>query len=385
VKDYFSGKSIQGAEAQSEAVNALADEQGKITLTVEDTDVTKLQIHVNAAGYRPEDMTLDASHTGVFSIALVPDKKTVYVSKERGTYDVYAADLDGKNKKLLLAGTGLEGSNIGLVVSPDGSQAALVSTRDNNRDEDGYLLYALTLITIAEGTHQTVDHAQQIQLVDWLGGRLIYRSTIAGASAANSQRNRLLAYNDATNNRTQLAAANQFNMVLSANGYLYYGASSTDPKATLGLFRVKPDSSGRERLSDQEVWTGLRSSQEAITVQTPTGWYAFDLGTKKILSIGAPSSFNTYMFVSNSKNTTVWVDTRDGKGVLLAKRPNGSIQTIVSQAGLTYPVRWVTDDILIYRVVTGAETADYIVSPNDHPIPHKLTDTTATHGYLQAS
>jgi len=385
VKDFLSGKPIAGAEAESESVNALSDKNGKIVLTVSDTNITSLDIALNAPGYRTEKITLNGTVTQHTELAMVPSQKTVFVSKESGKYDVYSSDLDGRDKKLLLAGSGLEGNTISLAVSPDNSQAALVSTRDNLRDEDGYLLYALTFINVATGASVTVDHAQQLQLVDWLGTKLIYRSTSASASAANPARNRLVAYNYQANARTQLAAANQFNTVLSANGYVYYSVSSNDPNASLGLYRVKPDTSDRERLTDQEVWTGLRTGLNTISLQTPAGWFSFDLSSKKVQSSGAPANFTSFYFAADPKDTQkAWADTRDGKGVLLLKQNDSDqTKTLVVQPGLAAPLRWLNDQTLIYRVVTSSESADYAVSTEGGP-PRKISNVSATYSYVQA-
>jgi len=208
---------------------------------------------------------------------------------------------------------------------------------------------------------------------------------VASASAANPARNRLVAYNYQANARTQLAAANQFNTVVSADGYLYYSASSNDPTASLGLYRVKPDASGRERLSDQEVWTGLRTTINTLSLQTPAGWSNFDLSTKKLQPGSAPGSFVSFYFAPDTKGAqNVWADTRDGKGVLLLKK-NDSDQatTLVTQPGLTAPLRWVADRAIIYRVVTSSESADYVVS-TDGGTPRKISNVTATYSYVQA-
>jgi hypothetical protein len=243
----------------------------------------------------------------------------------------------------------------------------------------------IPFIDLEQGTSVTVDHAQQLQLVDWLAGRLIYRSTIAGASASNAQRNRLIAYNYATNARVQLATANQFNTVISADGYIYYAASSTDPGATLGLFRVKPDSSGRERLSDQEVWTGLHTDVKTLSLQTPEGWIQYDLATKKTQKIATPPTFTSLFFAPDPKGMHLsWVDTRDGKAGLIVKAvSNDSVKTLAVQPGLAYPIRWLTDDILVYRAVTSSESADYAVSLSGGA-PRKISDVTASYGYIQA-
>lgn len=381
VVDYLSGKPVSGAEVASEEAIALSDKNGKVVLTVEDTDVTTLDVTVSAAGYRKEALTLDAAQTTSAKVSLVPAEKAVYLSKQSGKYGVYSSDLDGKNKKLLLAGTGNETGNMGLVVSPGNDLAAFVSTRDNKRDDDGYQLQALTMIDIKTGTAVTVDHAQQLQLVDWVGDRLIYRLTLAGASAANPQRSRLISFNYRANARTQLATANQFTTILSAKGYVYYAPSSSDPDAALGLYKVKTDGSGRKRLSDTEVWTGLRSTYNVLSLQTAEGWYSYALHTDQLSKASASASDVSYAFVDDSKSKrSVWTDTRDGKGVLLLYTVDKDAnKTLAAQDGLTGPVKWVGDKAITYRVITNAETADYVISP-DGGQPHKLADVTATRG-----
>ena len=384
VTDYVSGKPIAGAEANSDEANALSDKDGKITLTVEDTDVTKLDVTVGGKGYRTQALELDAESTATTTVVLVPSVKAVYISKQSGKYDLYSSDLDGQDKKLILPGTGLESSNIGVVVSPDGKRAALLSSRDNMRDDDGYLLQALTIIDLTDNTHVTVDHAEQLQFVDWIGNRLIYRTTLAGASASNPQRNRLISYNYESNARLQLATANQFNAIVSTHGFVYYTVSSTDPGAALGLFKVKVDGSGRKRLSEKEIWTAVRSGYDALALQTPDGWQQFTFSSEKFDQASQPSSLSTRSYIEESdSNRSIWTDNRDGKGVLLlhdnSKNTDKSLQT---QEGLTSPVRWASDKVIIYRVASGSETADYAISPNGGT-SRKIADVTATYGYAQ--
>lgn len=383
ITDFLSGKPIAGAEAESEALNALSDKDGKVLLTIDDVETTELPVRVNANGYRPETATLTADGPMPLKIALVPAQKTVFVSKQSGTYDVYMADLDGKNRRLLLAGSGHEDSAISLVVHPDNTRAALVSVRNMTRDKDGYSLRTLTLIDLQTGVAVAVDNAQQIQLVDWLGDRLIYRTTVAGGSAAQGQRNRLLSYNPESNARTQLAAANQFNVVTSIGGFLYYAPSSTDPDAALGLFKIKPDGSGRERLSSEEVWTALRPTYDSLALQTPASWYAYSLTSRQMSKTTMPTALTSYAFAEDPDQQRIaWTENRDGKGLLFV-RPHDKAQgqrTLVNQPGITYPVRWAGGKAIIYRVATSMETADYAVSP-DGGEAHKISDVTPTYGY----
>ncbi len=385
VKDYVSGKPIAGAEAGSEEANALSDKGGKATLTLDSVDGADLPVVFSAPGYRNETVLLDVATSSVPEVMLVPAGRAVFVSKQSGKYDVYATDLDGKDKKLLLAGTGTEESNISLVVNTGGTHVALVSTRDNVRDQDGYLLRTLTIINVSTGASSAVDRAEQIQLVDWTGDRLIYRSTIAGASGANPQRNRILSYNPVSNSRTQLATANQFNAVLSAADRIYYAMSSTDPSATLGLFVVKPDGTARKRLSKDEVWTGLRTSYNVFNLQTPDAWFTYDLRNEQLISTVAPPRIVAYAFVDEpgGNGRSVWSDTQNGKGVLmLYDTAKGTSKVLHSQDGITNPLRWIGSKAIIYRIANGAEIADYVASPDGGSV-RKIADVAATYGFAQ--
>jgi hypothetical protein len=384
ITDYVSGKPIEGVEVVQDGFNALSDASGKVILTVEDAETTTLAVTIRAQGYRTEERTLNALEATGTNVVLVPAHRHVFVSKQSGKYDVFSVDLDGANRKLLLAGSGSETTSLSLVVSPDGQYAAYVSTRDGMRDDDGYLLSSLTIINLKAGTSVVVDHAEQLQLVDWVGNRVVYRITIAGASAANPQRNRLIALNYETNSRAQLATANQFNTILSARGYIYYGASSTDPEATLGLFRIKPDGSGRKQLSQDEVWTGLRATYNSLSIQTPDGWQAYSLIDEKFTKSDAPSALTPYAYINDpAGKQSAWTDIRDGKGTLLVYDiTKEAHRTLVSQDGLTGPVRWLSGTLLVYRVSTSGETADYVVSTLGGPA-RKIVDATPSYGYTQ--
>jgi hypothetical protein len=59
----------------------------------------------------------------------------------------------------------------------------------------------------------------------------------------------------------------------------------------------------------------------------------------------------------------VWVDVRDGKGVLLSYRLDDKKEAAVKiTSGLMDPVYWINDSQVVYRVTTSQETADYVVS-----------------------
>jgi len=386
--DYLSGKPLANVEATSNGIEALSDKNGKITLTIDtgDADTSSIPVAIILSGYRTEQLNVSADVTKPTSVQLVTDRKDVFVSKQSGHYDVYKIDVDGKNRQVLLAATGNENENISLVVSPNGDQAALVSTRDNMRDSDGYLLTTLTLINVAAGTSVTLDHAEQIQIIDWIDKRLVYQEASAGASAANSQRYKLLSYDYVSSSRIQLATANQFNGVLTANSVIYFATSGNDPNAKPVFAKIRPDGTGRQTVYNQEVWSLFRTDYNTIAMQTPAGWANYALQTGIVAHADPPNSFVSRLYNdSPDGNQSLWVDTRDGQGALLVYKLADAKDSIVQTGdGLTYPVRWLNANTVIYSVANRAETAQYVLAL-DGGKPHKITDVTHTYGITQGN
>ena len=316
----------------------------------------------------------------------MPAGSDVFVAETNGTYDVYTAQLDGSNRKIVLPGTGLEQPAMALVVSPDGSQAALVSTRDAVRDSSGNLLQALTLINLKQGTSTTIDHAEQIQLIDWIGSQLVYETTAANTTGIDSQQNQLISYNTATSSRIQLATADQFNAVVSAKGAIYYSMSSADPTAKLGLFKINPDGTARQQLSTTEVLTAVRTAYGTLSLQSASGWSTYDLGSGSFTTSQTPASLTGDAFVDSPDGTkSIWSTADNGQGTLhLLTIASGDSSIVQAAGGITAPYRWTDDSHIIYRVAAQGETADYVTGATGGP-SHKIADVVATDGYTQAN
>lgn len=384
--DYLSNKGVANAQAESGQATAVADDKGIITLVLSDDDdsVTTVDITVAAGGYRTETFTADLLASESAPLVLVPAAPAVYLSKQSGKYDLIRSDIDGKNRKVLLAGSGTENNNVTMAVDADSKRAALVSTRDAVRDNDGYLLSTLTLVDLETGASQTLDHAEQIQLIDWVGTRLIYEQAVAGASASNSQRYRLIAYDYESNNRTQLAAANQFHAVMSAQGMIYYSISNTDPAAKPAFIRVKPDGTTRQTILAQETWSAFRTDYNTLALQTPTGWFAYTMSTNQAQKTNPPTVFQSRLYADQGSKHA-WIDPRDAQSALLAYDATSGKDTLIhQQAGMGYPLRWLNGSTLLYRVATPQEVADYAVSINGGQ-PKKISDVVNSYGFAQAN
>jgi len=379
IKDWLSGQPIQKAEASSGSADAQSDKNGKIVLTVESGgNATTLPVTITADTYRNQQLQLDLTTKTAQTVNMVPARKEVFISNRSGKDDVYKVDVDGKNEQLVLAGTGNEvPASLALVPHLTDEVAALVSTRDNVHDSDGFLLSTLTLIDLSDDSTISVAQSEQIQIVGWVGSQLVYVQIAAGASAANPKRFQLIAYDYKTGDKTALDSANSFNDVLLASDAIYYAPSSTsDNDPNTGLYKIDADGSNKRTLLSQEVWNIFRVSYDSFDLSLLQTWYHYNLGdvlpTK--LTTAPASPVNRLYIDSPDGKHSLWVDQRDGKGVLIdydtTKKTDA---TLVSQGGLSYPVRWLTNSTLVYRIHTDQETADYALNINGGQ-PRKISD-----------
>ena len=381
VSDYVSSQPVTTASATSGESNAQADKKGAIVLTVTASTSSSLTVSVSADNYRTQNVTVPVGSTSATKVQLVPARAEVYITKQSGTYDLYKVDIDGQNKKLLLAGTGNENDQITLVSHPTDEEVALVDTRDNIHDSGGYLEQALTLVNVDTGSPQTLEHSDHIQIIDWVGDHLVYVLVKPGASAGNPSRYELISYNYKTNQRLQLDHANAFNDIVSANGTIYYASSNNYSGGVSQFNKINPDGTSKTTLLTNEIWNIFRTGYSDFSLSSASGWYTYHLGDSKPATTTAAYSGTSRLYLdSNDGKNSLWVDNRDGKGALiLYNKATGKETTLAEQSGLSYPVRWLNDTTIIYRVTSSQGTSDYAVSVQGGTAK-KILDVTNTNG-----
>jgi hypothetical protein len=381
--DFLSGKPIKGAEAVSGEASARSDDKGEIVLTVPDTDKDQLEVQILADTYRTEDLKLPTDKKDKQALQLVPSRKHTFISKRTGKFDVYKIDVDGKNEELVLAGSGLEKEDtLALVPHAKKDVVALVSTRDNVRNKDGFLLSTLTLIDINSKETKRLAQSERVQIIDWIGDKLIYVKIAQGESEASLQRHRLMSYDIETETEKELASTNYFNDILVARGAIYYSPALYKVNGSVGLFKVNADGTNKKTIYEKEAWNLFRTSYDKVSVSIGQDWFELALGNDGFTkSNGAPPVLKSRIYVdSNNSKQSLWVDDRDGKGVLIDydtdTRDEKPLQT---QSGLKNPVRWLDDDHAVFRVANGQETADYVLSTSGG-VPKKIRDVTNAAG-----
>lgn len=381
VTDFITGKPIPGAEVSftDTGATAVADKQGKATITLDNaSEASSAQLSASASGYHATPVTLPVAATKPITVALPPSAKTVFVSKQNGRYDVVSMYLDGSERSTLLAGTGAETSNLSLLADPAGKKVAYVSTRDGLTNASGYHMSGLTLVNIADGDNATISHADHIQLVDWIGTTIIFEESSENTSATDSNRYKLVAYDYASSKRYELAHANQFNSVQVIEGKVYYAISSTDPAAQAYYYQINADGTNRATILEKEVWSAFRTAYDKVMLQTPDGWFAYSMGTTPVEAAAAPDAKNR-TYVEGPDNQSIWIGQTDTSSVLtLHNNTRGTDTVVAARSGIAYPVRWLTSNVLVYRVVSNGEVADYAVTTSGGTAK-KITDVVSTY------
>jgi hypothetical protein len=385
LSDFMSGKPITKAEASTDSAEAQADDKGKIVLTVDGPSDGEIKVIIKADTYRDEVLTFGATEKTDQVVQMVPSRKHAFISKRSGKYDLYSIDVDGKNEKLLLPGSGTERDGIVVAPHPTDDLAAFVSTRDNVRNKDGYLLSTLSVIDTKTGEKKDIGQSEQIQIVDWINDRLVYVQIAAGASANDPKRQRLMTYDIKSEEKKEIASTNYFNDVLSASGAIYYAPNSAYQNGTT-FYRVNADGTNRQALLNKEVFNIIRIQYDTLSLSVGQDWYSYKLGELQAGKIsGAPASLKNRLYRDSPDGShSLWIDDRDGKSVLLNYNLTGDKKdvTLRTQSGLNNPTYWLNDSYVVYRIHTDQESADYVLNLAGGQ-PRKIRDVTNTSGVDQ--
>lgn len=383
VTDFASRQPIAKAEASSGEANARSNEKGEIVLTVPQTEKDRIDVIITSDNYRTENMAVPIVQKEVMNLALVPARKHVFISKRSGTYDVYKIDVDGKNEERILGGTGREQLNtLALSPHPTKNVAALVSSRDEVRNGDGFRLNTLTIIDLSDNETSKVTQSERIQLVDWIGDKLVYVKITEGASAASKDRHKLISYDLNTGKETELATTNYFNDVLAANGSIYYSPASFNVNGSVGLFKINAEGNNRKMIYDKEIWNLFRTAYDKLSVSMGQDWFELNLDNDALSKSSAPAAQKSRVYFDNPQggNTSLWTDDRDGKGTLLSyDNESREDKVLHARSGLKNPVRWLSGKHIIFRVNNAQESADYLINA-DGGDPIKIRDVTDTAG-----
>ena len=367
IKDWLSGLPLQNVEVSDGESVALSDKDGIAKLTIEPTD-NDIAVSFASPTYRTENITIAADQLRGDTVSLVPSRKDIFVSKRQGKYDIYSRNVDGSNEQLLLAGTGSEQADTHVLVHPTEDITAMVSSRDGERNSDGYMLSNVYLLQPDTKNVEKLPgtSSERVRLISWSGDVLVFVKTIAGPSAYTGNRQRIIAYDVSEKSFTELAATDYFTDVRVVNDAIYYIVPNSDGSQSKGLTKSSVTGKEKKVLLAKNIWAMYRSAPGVLTVDVEgEEWYDITLADNTVKKLeGAPAVPQNNLYITNTASgSSAWLEDRDGKTALLVVNKDGSdAKEILKQAGITYPVRWLNDTTLLFTVANGQETADYVVS-----------------------
>jgi hypothetical protein len=385
--DWLSGKPVTVGDYTISDVVARPDAQGLVSLKIPGTDDSKATVKASFGGKyidKQFEVIIGAGDPEVISV--VPGGKHYFVSKRSGVLTVYSSNLDGTDVQAIVTGTGQETDATAFAVSPSGKYGVLSSARDGERNAKRDLLQRVYVVDLASKQITPVDEAVAVDFADWSEETLVY--TTRNYEASDNTYNTVLRSVDAADKRVYnfessggiYVSTVAFDKVIYQK-YIYDG---NDQQLSPILRVANTNGMSIKTLGNQVLFNSYSQMDfDRIVFKTEQdqAWHEYNLNTDNLKTVSQPSNGSSaQQYLSTAKSDSskrLMIDRIDGKYALIVKDTStGESKTLYSAGGLGGPIRWV-GDVIVYRVATSQETADYGVSINGGD-PKKITDVTAT-------
>ncbi len=353
--DFLTGKPVTGVELSSGDASAIANDKGEAVITL--APGSDSPIKAEKTSYRTEKLELPDDDAKKVEVKLVPASKISYVKDEGGRLDIFSKYIDGQDDKRILEGTGLEiKERISILANSSSQYVAVESTRDDLKNPDGYLLSALTIVTTDSEAKTTIEHAEDIELLGWQGDTLLYKQVVAGTSARNPERQKVMAYDAKNDKRFTVASANDFLGVYLINDRVYHVS------APAGLVQSNIDGTGKKTIKEGEVWSVSRPGYGLLRLQLTDAWFDYRIGQANVETAKA-----------TVEQVRLYVSTPDGK---LSAWARGDVQSplsihtvaagkdkvLVEGSAAHQPVRWLNNKVVLYRAVANQSVEYFVVN-----------------------
>lgn len=365
VKNWLSGKVIESATVTYKSASAISDKTGRASLIIPPTDAVKVKIRVSATGFLDKETETDVD-VASREVALVSAAKNYFISKRDGKFDIFSANLDGTNQQKIIEATGKEDEGLmQLSINRNNKQAILVANRDGKLTNNK-VVAGVYLIDLEKSSIKKIDEGSDVQLINWSDNSMVYTKTVPDLNYDDPALSRLMNLNISNNKLTELAQTNYFQIAVMAQNKIYYlpaDAYRTLENNALSSLDVISNAK-KTYFADKTLRYAVRASFGTLELQDTAGTnYELQIANGATKAIDHRPSSALLFSSSPDGQAWAWNDRRDGQGALLGYSIKDSAEkTIAKAGGLTSPVRFINDDLVIVRVVTSQETADYVVS-----------------------
>ncbi len=407
VTNKISGKPVANATIKAKGSSAKTNQSGQVTIVLPAGQKTIIGT-LAAEGYLTQSATVTVSQSVVKenSFSLTPTGTLYFLSKASGTIDVIKTNLDGSNRRTVLAGTGKEEEQATILLAArDWRYLAFKSRRDNDKAK-------LYLIDTATDKLSELDSGDaSFNLIGWSDHRFIYETVRDNVQYWQPKQTALKGFDAATGNLSILdetkaegngpsdyASESIHKEYILNNLIVYIKQWSGYPSSHLGgkkngIYAIKPDASGRQLLKEFDALVSDRYSSIDAKLYKPQEVYfavsdgegpsdttIYELENGKIAA--APDTdFTTFaqkvyptFILAPSGKQTFWAEERDGKNSLFfGNQSGGDTKQFASLSELT-PYGWYSDE---YIVLSKNASELYIASSSASQAnfkPLKVTD-----------
>lgn len=381
VKDWLTGDPIAAGAFSVGEVVAKPDGQGLVHITIPATDEKVIKVKALFGGKFQDkefDIKLDGSQP---IITFTPLGKTYFMSNKNGGLGVYASNIDGQNVTEIVAPSPIETAAMNIAISPNGKYGILASTRDGKRDAQGTLQQQLYVVDLSNKKLTPVDQGQWFAFADWAGDTLVYT---VGERTAAGQTQRISSIDATNNKRTDITnGVASFGAVRVAFGNVLYQVNALAGSPSAGNNpeqRVASVKGEHQKSIGTKVQQLSQVDPERFVFQTGDGaWQEYNANKGQIKPSSAPGTTSrVYLSATTADGQNrVAIDRVDGKPAIIARSSaGGQEKTLYTAAGIKGPFR-IVDDVIIFRVADGTQTADYAMSIRGGT-PKKMSDVTAS-------
>lgn len=365
IRHWLTGNKLSGVNVTHKESSAITDGDGLTSLIVPPTDEKEIEVEIKAEGFISRKITTKLDVVSR-EVTLVAAQKNYFISKRDGKFDIFSSDLDGSRQKKMIDATGKELEELlQFTIHRHNQQAILVANREG-RIVNGRIIAGIYAIDLEKATLQKIDEGSEVQIIDWSGDVLVYRKSQVGLNYDDPNLSKLMTYHIGTKKLTEVAQTNYFSVSLVAADKVFFMPS--DPyRAVEGAVLTSQhlQTGGRATyLEGSLIQYGAKASYSTLDLQDTTG-ASFELNavTGAVRPIDRRPGSSVQFALSPNGDHVAWTERRDGQGVLLLQPSGGGEQRVVAKSpGLTAPLRFISDDLVVVRSATSEETADYVVS-----------------------
>jgi hypothetical protein len=362
-KGWTSGKPLQAGEFTVGDRTARPDKQGNVTLIAPPQGTQKIMVSAHFdSDYLDKTFEIDPKQKNQ-EVTFIPSGRHYFTQKEGGLLKVYSSYADTSDKKLCVQGTPND-TDIQFAVRSDGNYAAMVSTREGEKDENATKLQKLYWVNLSDCTIEAQDTGYFMTLQDWLGDSIVYTAAYRDPKATDFTW-RLKTLDTNTKNLYELSMSKGYitNVTCKLDTVIFTkGEPAGQPDSAKNTTLHTVNKLGGEK---REIASNVKDFRQIdkmrVAFSTADGlWSEINVNTGQIQASSAPNSApRFYLSTESRRGERIFIENvSNGRSLVVETLDERAKGPFVSDPGLRGPIRFLSSYVIVYR----KGNADYVVS-----------------------